>query len=248
MADLKNIPILMYHHILPAELAAKVEDNAFVSLRDFEAHSGALSAGGYTTIDFAQLADMLDGKKPVPDKPVIITIDDGYEETLANVSPVLRKNGQKAVIGLVTGCLGAFDDWQKARKEYFKIIDAKQVKEYSQNGFSFISHSETHRFLTSLDGSELARELANSREEIEKLTGKPVNALIYPYGDNNERVRAGLAAAGYRFGVSISAGTKYVLEDPLDLRRVYVKKGDSVRTFMRKISPWYLWYRGFRRR
>lgn len=247
MAHLKDIPILMYHHIAAGD-AVLPEDNSFLSLNVFVAQTTALSAAGYTTIDFKQLADIYDEKVKPPEKPVIITIDDGYAETLKNVMPVLQKNGQKAVVGLVTGCIGSFDDWQKARKEYYKIIDAGLVREYSKSCFSFVSHSETHSFLSALEGHELEKEVTFSKQDIEKLTGQPVNTLIYPYGDRNARVKEALRAAGYRFGVSISAETKYVLEDPFDLRRVYVKKDDSIRTFMRKISPWYLWYRGLRRR
>ncbi len=247
MAHLKDIPILMYHHVASGD-AILPEDNSFLSLDDFKAQTTALSAAGYTTIDFLQLADISDEKVRPPEKPVIISIDDGYAETLKNVMTVLQRNGQKAVVGLVTGCVGGFDDWQKARKEYYRIIDAGLVKEYAKSCFSFVSHSETHRFLSSLEGHELEKELTVSKQDIENMTGKPVNALIYPYGDRDDKVKEALSAAGYRFGVAISAKTKYVLEDPYDLRRVYIKKGDSVRTFMRKISPWYLWYRGLRRR
>ena len=248
MADIKNIPILMYHHIMAGDGLKLPDDSSFLRLNDFAAQSSALSAAGFTTLDFTELGSILDGKIKAPEKPVIICIDDGYAETLKSVLPVLSGNRQRAVVGLVTACIGDFDDWQKARKEYYKIIDEVTVREYSRLCFSFVSHSETHPFLSRLSDSELEKELRDSKQTIEKLTGKPVNTLIYPYGDRDERVKAGLEAAGYRFGVSISAKTRYVLEDPLDLRRVYVKKDESLTTFMRKIAPWYLWYRGVRRR
>ena len=247
MADIKNIPILMYHHIAPSA-GTLPDDDLFVNLSDFEAQTRALAAAGYTTLDFNELGNILDEKMKAPEKPVIISIDDGYAETLKNILPVLSANKQKAVVGLVPACIGEFDDWQKARKEYYKIIDEALVREYSKLCFSFVSHSQTHAFLSRLSDSELEIELKESKQAIEKLTGKQVNTLIYPYGDRDERVKAALTTAGYRFGVSVSAKTSYVLEDPLDLRRVFVKKDESVRTFMRKLSPWYLWYRGLRRR
>ncbi len=248
MADIKNIPILMYHHVMAGDGKNLPEDSSFVGLADFEAQSLALSTAGYKTLDFTELGSILDDKMKAPEKPVIICIDDGYAETLKSVLPVLSGNRQKAVVGLVTACIGEFDDWQKARKEYYKIIDETLVVEYSRLCFSFVSHSQTHPFLSRLSDNELEKELRDSKQTIEKLTGKPVNTLIYPYGDRHERVKTGLAAAGYRFGVSISAKTRYVLEDLLDLRRVYVKKDENTGTFMRKLSPWYLWYRGLRRR
>lgn len=238
----------MYHHVMAGDGKLLPDDSSFVSLADFKAQSGVLLAAGFTTLDFNELGLILDERMKAPVKPVIICIDDGYAETLKSVQPVLSGNRQKAVVGLVTDCIGEFDDWQKARKEYYRIIDEKLVREYSGLCFSFVSHSKTHQFLSRLSDSELEKELRDSKQTIEELTGIPVNTLIYPYGDRDERVKAGLEAAGYRFGVSISAKTGYVLEDPLDLRRVYVKKDESIRTFMRKISPWYLWYRGFRRR
>jgi len=250
MAKLKNIPILMYHHVLEKN---KIDDanwgSLYVDIKEFEKQAGFLKSAGYTTIDFAGLAAIIDGKVPPPKKPVIIVFDDAYEASIANVAPVLENYRQKAVVALVTGCVGGTDTWDKACKETYDVMKEDEVELYNnEETFSFESHTVTHPHFKDIGAEKLEYELKESKRYLEKLLAKPVNALIYPYGEYNKDVKEAVKRAGYKFGVAVQARTSSVLVDPYELRRVYIKSTDSLGAFKRKISGWYLWYRGLRRR
>ena len=53
---------------------------------------------------------------------------------------------------------------------------------------SIQSHTATHPDLTKITDYEY--ELKESRDKIQKITGKPVIALAYPYGNFNDKVVA----------------------------------------------------------
>jgi peptidoglycan/xylan/chitin deacetylase (PgdA/CDA1 family) len=97
-----TLPIVMYHHISPE---ARRLGKYVITPDEFEQDLKYLKENGYETISSAQLKDWLDGKGSLPEKPVMITFDDGYESTAVYACPLLEKYGMHgivAVIGTVT--------------------------------------------------------------------------------------------------------------------------------------------------
>ena len=79
-------------------------------------------------------------------------------------------------------------------------LTADQIREMSDSGLVEIaSHTVTHPHLTSLDDAALDQELQDSKQTLEKITGKEVQAIAYPYSDYDQRVCTA-AAKYYRFG------------------------------------------------
>ncbi len=110
-----------------------------------------------------------------------------------------------------------------------------ELRELRDAGWEIGSHTCSHPRLTTLDDSELARELRTSRESCEENMGEPCASIAYPYGDVDERVIAAAGAQGYR-----TAGTlPSVMESPRPLAwpRVGVYHEDHHRRFLLKVSP-----------
>ena len=96
-----TLPIVMYHHISPE---AKRLGKYVITPDEFEKDLQYLKESGYESISSEQLKGWLDGKKRLPEKPVMITFDDGYESTAVYACPLLEKyhmHGIVAVIGTV---------------------------------------------------------------------------------------------------------------------------------------------------
>lgn len=103
---------------------------------------------------------------------VILTFDDGYEDNYTELFPILKRNGAKATVFLISDFIG--------RAGY---LNEAQIREMSESGLvSFQSHTKTHRDLTTLPDKELREELGGSIRRIETVTGKPVTAVSYPMG------------------------------------------------------------------
>lgn len=91
-----SLPVLMYHHI-----AEEVPNDMTVSPARFEEQIAALTEDGWHAVSIAQLIDYVDHGTPLPDKPVLITFDDGYTSNLELAAPILERHGQHAVIFVI---------------------------------------------------------------------------------------------------------------------------------------------------
>ena len=244
MEKLKYLPVLMYHNVIEKK-NAKVWNNFCVELPAFEKQMDYLVENGYTCLNFEDLENIIKGTKECPKKPIMITFDDSYCDTVNNVVPRLAVRNMKSIFSVVTGYIGKNSSWER-EVDGTPTITEEQIKKYAGPLLSFESHSEGHIHLTRHSVREVEKELADSKKKLETLTGQKVRAVFYPYGSNNENVRSYSVKAGYMFGVAIASSNKTVIPDPLEIRRVYVKPTDSLLDFKRKISPWYLRFRGFK--
>lgn len=95
----KNVPVLMYHHVHPLKSPLNVQPDVF------ERQLAALTRAGYRSLTIEQFADYMNGK-PVPDKSVLITFDDGYLNNYTYAYPLLKKYGMTGVLFVVTGWVG----------------------------------------------------------------------------------------------------------------------------------------------
>ncbi len=91
-------------------------------------------------------------------------------------------------------------------------------------GMDVGSHTRTHRVLQTLASDELARELAGSRQDLERVLGEPVRTVSYPVGKAlayTPGIRNAVRAAGYELGFSNGTGVNHAWRfDPLDARRI----------------------------
>ena len=97
---------------------------------------------------------------------------------------------------------------------------AALVRELVDAGFEIGFHTRRHEFLTILDEQALAAAMSDGREELEALTGRPLDTIAYPHGGAEEREAAAARAAGLRFGYTTRAMAVTPASDPLLLGRV----------------------------
>lgn len=127
-----------------------------------------------------------------------VTFDDGYRSVLAAV-PMLEHLGVRATLFVPTAFPGSLLDHETVRDapdEYRRVLTWGELRDLP-NVVSVGSHTVTHRHLTQLTDSEVWRELAESKEAIEAVTGRPCRLLAYPFGDCDVRVRRLARCAGY---------------------------------------------------
>ena len=209
----KKIPILMYHAI--ADEPTTEMTGLFVRPSEMEEQIKYLVENGFQTITFEDLSNI-----GAFSKPVMITFDDGYDCNYNILFPLLKKYNAKATIFVVAGAV-----WSKGR------LSEAQIKEMSDSGLvSIQSHTVSHPYLTTLGEEKLHYELSASKERIEKLTGKPVIALAYPSGGNDEEVRSA-AAKYYEYAVLDRGGTFTCGGDTMAMKRIYIWRGMSLGQF-----------------
>jgi peptidoglycan/xylan/chitin deacetylase (PgdA/CDA1 family) len=222
----RSLRVLMYHKV------NDLPDNPLtmpVSL--FDEQMDQVRQLGYTVVGLdAVLAHYVEGK-PLPERAVLITFDDGYHDNLENAARVLRKYGYPAVLFVPIGYLGdplplPHEERLAARGILNRTIDWEEVAELEREGIRIESHGISHRPLADLEVDEAAREIALSKFRLEERLGRPVRAFSYVKGSEAHYKPVHLSLvrqAGYDVAFTAVSGANSPATDPLQLRRYNIE-------------------------
>ena len=189
------VPILMYHHFTEEETG--LPDHC--STGAFRAHLKALSEAGYTTVTFGDLLAYADGRGELPEKPVLLTADDGYRSVLQIALPLLREYGMTMSAAVVGSRMGAEDG-----------IPHFSMEEAVGSGLELVSHTwdlhgpEGYGVLNA-DGSLNPHFIADAAR-MRQMPELCQTVLVYPCGRWSDDSEAVAAAMGYRITVTTEHG------------------------------------------
>lgn len=203
--------VFMYHLILDEPYS--VYENLFVRPSELEAQIGVLDSLGY---DYAFAEEY-----GVKDRPTaILTFDDGYLDNYTEMFPILKRTGAKATVFLVKSLVGT-DGY----------LTEDQIREMSRSGLvSFQTHTVSHLELAAMSPDRIAREMEESIEYIEGLTGKEVTALAYPAGRYSDAALAEVAKY-VDFAYTTESPSAVDVGNPLLIPRWRIPRGYSVTAF-----------------
>jgi peptidoglycan/xylan/chitin deacetylase (PgdA/CDA1 family)/glycosyltransferase involved in cell wall biosynthesis len=224
-----RLPVLLYHHVGP--LHPGTIRGLTVSPDKFEQQVRWLAGHGYHGICPTDWFRWRNQGRKLPDKPILFTFDDAYEELAEHALPVLRRYGFGAAVYVVTGQLGGTNAWDEARGcGTLRLMTADQIRFWASQGIEFGAHSRTHADLTSLSPKELSDEVVGSREDLESVLGAKVVSFAYPYGFHNQAVDDCVRKA---FDLAFIAddrneGLDHLQTDPHLLLRTMVQPNDSL--------------------
>lgn len=191
-----KIPMLMYHNINDDY---NIKDRTVeMSKNEFVSQMKAIKEEGYETISFYEYIDYVNGKAELPEKPIIITFDDGYLNNYTVAFPILKEMNMKATIFIITGRMGM----QNGVK--YPHFTWQQAKEMEESGLIDIeSHTNFHNELDKISNLNVIYELRKSKYLIDRHLGKNTSILAYPYGYYNDAVIKAAESAGYLAAVRI---------------------------------------------
>ncbi len=202
-----GVPILAYH------MVGLEEERYSVSVEEFDRQMDYLAKKGYTAVSLQELADWFAGKTVLPPRPVVITFDDGYNDNYLLALPIMEKHGMKGTVFVVAGQVG--------QGQY---LSWDQIRALQERGTEIGSHTMNHVALSGSDKAGQFREVAESKQLLERELGLPVVFLAYPYGKFTAETVAVLQEAGYRGACAGTAGLNAPGSDLYRLHRVNVPK------------------------
>lgn len=209
-----SVPILMYHEV--GEPWSPWE-GLFVRPEEFRSQMEWLAGQGYQTVSMAELAaHWLEGL-PLPERPIVLTFDDGLCGNHTHAFPVLQEYGFTGTLFLVEDLIG--------REHY---LTEAMIAEMVAAGFEIGAHTRTHRDLTTLSDQTLRDETGGVKERLEERFGVEVTSLAYPAGAHDARVLRVVAEAGFLTAVTVRAGPASPEQGLLTLHRIRVNRGDGV--------------------
>lgn len=185
--DSRSVMVLNYHKI------ADEHKSLSVTLDDFEQQMKWLKEYGFTCITPEQLYDFVANGAELPEKPVLITFDDGYKDNYTNAYPIMKKYGMKGTIFVVTGFLGVYDNY----------LTWEQAKELLDAGFNIESHTYSHKSMTEASDEDISNELVKSRQTIKEKLGIDSDFMAYPTGTYNLHIAELVKNAGYKGAFTI---------------------------------------------
>jgi len=239
-----NLPILMYHAVEAGEPSGY---GYAVSAAQFARQLNAIQRAGLETISLGQLFDGLDGKAPLPRKPIVLTFDDAYRNIHEVAWPLMRERAMTGTLFVVADHVGGSNEWDQMKGcPRLELMGAAELEEVAASGWEIGSHGCQHLELAKATESEQRDEIFRSKSELESLLGIAPEFYAYPFGSYTEPVKGMLREAGYRGAVSMFSKAASVTADRFCLRRIMPHRGDSALSFRMKLSPFYLRYVAWR--
>ncbi len=204
-------PVIMYHDIKLFAL------NKFdVTIKDFVEQIKWLQKNGYETLSMDEFIETVESGKKFPSNTVLITFDDGYQGAGLYAARELRDRGMHATFFINPNLIGT------ALEGYPYMTEAEVKTLASSECFSLESHTMSHPHLDQLSAEELKAELEESKAALEKLTGRTVRAIAYPYGDYDQAVIDASKAAGYEVGFAVNDRGLFDREARWSVPRIYM--------------------------
>ena len=212
-----RVPVLMYHEfVTQSDLDGGVAFDEYAVWQDeFESDLLWLKENGYTTVTTVQLKNCLEGKETMPEKPIILSIDDGKYGVYKNAYPLLKKYGMTATLSLI-----GYEIDNATKNPDARVSSAApyctwgEIAEMSESGtVEMISHTQSLHIYSHgnrcgancADGESLESFLPTAQadfikfnQNLKKATGLQTETLAYPYSKRSVTADRAWLISGYR--------------------------------------------------
>jgi len=211
-----ELPVIMYHSLLNS----RAGQNKFtISPGELEADLKYLSDNGWHTVVMDDLIRFVENGKPLPDKPILLTFDDGYYNNVYYAEPMLHKYGMRGVLAVV-GAFSEMSTSEGVQDPNYSYVSWNTLSEVAERGvFDIQSHTygmherngrqgclprpgespESYRKAFMADNSLLL-------EKLSECNVRPPTALVYPFGAMSVESEKMVKEAGYKASLSCTYG------------------------------------------
>ncbi len=241
-----TVPILLYHHISNSP--------GYTTPAKFREDMENLKKAGFSTIFYRDLYEYAANGKELPEKPVIVSFDDGYYSNYEHAYPVLKELGMKAEISVI-GCWVGIKDhsgviphfgWSEAKEMYRSETVHIEAHSYRMHDYDPNGKVTRHGVLKRQDEDyeRYIKAFVSDTKTItslieENMDYKPI-AYTYPNGYNTPLSEKILESLGYKITLTINEGINTIIKGDtsslMHLKRIAVDnyKGDVVSLINRR--------------
>lgn len=226
----------MYHSI--SRFAATKFRPFAVSPTAFAEQMSFLQERGYTPVTATQYieARTSTGAK-LPERPVMITFDDGFADFYTDALPVLQQHGFTATLYVTTAFVGETSRWLRKEGEAERpMLTWQQLIEVEQAGIECGGHTHTHPQLDTLSKAAAQHEITHCKEVLEQHLGHAIRSFAYPFGYYTAQVRQLVDEAGYSSACAVKHAMSSDATDALALTRFMVADDTNIQTFARLLT------------
>lgn len=229
-----TVPILMYHSI-SSQATKRFRPFAVPPLL-FARQMDYLYRQAYTPMSATQLVGALfaeeAARKPLPERPVVITFDDGYADFFSETLPVLNRYRFTATLYITTAFINDTGRWLRREGETARpMLTWDQITEVNARGIEIGAHSHRHFQLDTLPLALAQAEIVQSKRILEDRLGSAVHSFAYPFGYSSPAVRRLVRGAGFTSACAVKHTLSSPGNDPFALARLMVDSDTDVEAF-----------------
>lgn len=217
------IPVLLYHSVADTPPQGQV-DRFTVTPTAFREHIAAIADAGRTAITLSSLARALTRETPFPERPLVVTFDDGFDDTVAAVD-ALRARSIPATVYVTSGTLATPAG-----------ISLESLRALAASGCEIGAHSVSHPHLDELAPEVAEREIIDSRAELEQRLEQAITTFAYPHGAYSRRVRESVIAGGFSSAAAVKNALSHPDDDPFAIARWTVTRETSAAQLERVLA------------
>lgn len=232
LSEKKTVPILMYHsisgHATPKYRPFAVPPELFAD------HMAYLHQHAYTPIAVTQYVNTRTQKEgyALPERPVVLTFDDGFADFFTEALPVLQQYNFTATLYVATGFIGSTSRWMHREGEDTRpMLTWNQVTEISACGIECGGHSHWHPQLDTLPLAEARDEIVHCKRLLEDHLGQEVSTFAYPHGYHSATIKRLVREAGYTSACAVGYAMSSATTDPFALMRLRMGADTNVDAF-----------------
>lgn len=219
---MQRFPILMYHSI--SDNSRRAFRRFAISPAVFAEQMAYLYDNGYCPLTVSALVDAIQASAVLPEKPVLLTFDDGFADFFTECLPILLHYQFTATLYLVTAYIGQTSRWLDGEKEADRpMVTWKQVQHIASCGIECGSHTHTHSKLDGLPLWRVRDEVTASKKLLDSHLPSPVRSICYPYGCYSELVQQEVRQAGYTSACAVRYELSSFQDDIFALSRLSVR-------------------------
>jgi peptidoglycan/xylan/chitin deacetylase (PgdA/CDA1 family) len=216
------VPVLTYHHVAERRPA----DPLYIAPRRFARHVAALDRAGFEAVTLDRMWRHWERGAPLPERPVVLSFDDGFIDQYRNAARTLRSRRWPGVLYLQSG-----------RLDVEGGLTRRQVRRMLRDGWELGAHSVTHPDLTTVGPQELTAEVAGSRDALRRaFPSEQVNFFAYPYGRFDPDVLSAVREAGFFGALTTRRGAAALWDDgPFTLDRMVITGSFTAKRLLREV-------------
>ncbi len=221
------------------------------TIDEFRRQLDHLAAEGFTTVSVADLVRWQAGQAELPEKPILLSFDDGHRSNAELALPELRARDQKAIFFVTAGRIEADSTSQIPNSRLPAPIGNRKseignpaawvtwpdLRALLDAGMEIGSHTLTHRSPSTLSRDALRHELAESRRVLEEGLGAAVDFVASPTGYDSRHFGPLAREVGYRAALQGVIGRNRRSTAPFALRRIVLKRSYGFGLFRRLVDP-----------
>jgi peptidoglycan/xylan/chitin deacetylase (PgdA/CDA1 family) len=187
--------ILMYHRLGEDGIPA-----TNIRMAQFESHIEELTSGRYNVLPLRQVIDAIQNGQPLPERTVVITIDDAYRSVYTRAWPRLKEAGLPFTVFVSTGPLD---------QKLPGYMTWDQLRQLRDAGVGIGNHTASHPHMPDLDLQRAKEELRGSQHRFREELGRAPDMFSYPYGETDFQRMDLVRKEGFKAGFGQHSGVVY---------------------------------------